>query len=95
MAICRSLSIFDKFDKVNPVKIMQKAYEISVTEGKNEVCCKHLHCEQQLLGQLIPPFLQDFLGTSTAVVAILSNEILQVASIGDSCCLFVQNSCEA
>ncbi|CAH7687702.1 expressed protein [Phakopsora pachyrhizi] len=61
---------FQSYNDIDPVEILQRAFEMSIYESKDE----------------------GILGSSTALVAILRNDELRIANIGDCCCSIIRGN---
>lgn len=55
---------FTTYDQIDPVEILQRAYEKSLDESK----------------------LEGIVGSTTALVAVLRDDELRIANLGDCCC---------
>lgn len=75
---------------LDPVEVLQRAFERSVAEGRKEVRQVASNSLLRRLTQFFP--LQRILGTSTAALAILKGDQLRLANIGDSSCLIIRGS---
>jgi protein phosphatase PTC7 len=75
--------LFLRYYDVDPVDVLQRAFEKSLAECKDEVSTPSVLPGDSILTFVIP---QGVIGSSTALVAVLRNDELRLANMGDCCC---------
>lgn len=72
-----------QYYEIDPVDVLQRAFEKSLAECKEEVRSFLIRrCAERWLTIAV----QGVIGSSTALLAVLRNDELRLANMGDCCC---------